>query len=39
VFTALREAVGDDELFDVVSELPNDYDAVTAVARRERTIR
>jgi uncharacterized protein (DUF2267 family) len=39
VFTALREAVGDDEMFDVLSELPNDYDAVTAVARRERTSR
>jgi uncharacterized protein (DUF2267 family) len=25
VLTTLREAVGDDEFFDVVSELPRDY--------------
>ena len=39
VFRALREAVGDDEMFDVLSELPNDYDAVTAVTRRAGTAR
>ena len=35
----VADAVGDDELFDVLSELPNDYDTVTAVAGRERTRR
>jgi uncharacterized protein (DUF2267 family) len=30
VMATLREAVGDDEFFDVTSQLPNEYDAVLA---------
>jgi uncharacterized protein (DUF2267 family) len=31
VMVTLREAVGDDEFFDVAVQLPREYDAVLAV--------